>query len=150
MSDCSTQAMEPKEPLLTNEILQGFADRIAVVVGMPESADCPCGLVDVYHAVQSLADREQQAEQRYQQLEQVAKEMMLEIDSMWPLKAKEYRQTIEALNTRYNEKPNKLYYEEVYEWAFSNMEGCDEPEYSMYLAICDAIARYKREVGPDD
>lgn len=34
--------------------------------------------------------------------------------------------------------------ESVGDWAFSCMEGCDEPEFSMYSAINDAVERYKQ------
>lgn len=33
--------------------------------------------------------------------------------------------------------------ESVGDWAFSCMEGCDEPEFSMYSAIHEAVERYK-------
>lgn len=35
--------------------------------------------------------------------------------------------------------------ESVGDWAFSCMEGCDEPEFSMYSAIHGAVERYKAE-----
>ena len=31
----------------------------------------------------------------------------------------------------------------VYEWALARMEGCDEPEWSMYSGIVDAIGRHR-------
>lgn len=36
-------------------------------------------------------------------------------------------------------------HESVGDWAFSCMGGCDEPEFSMYSAISDAVERYKAE-----
>ena len=36
-------------------------------------------------------------------------------------------------------------HESVGDWAFSCMEGCDEPEFSMYSAIHGAVERYKAE-----
>lgn len=44
------------------------------------------------------------------------------------------------------EVADKPYYQEVYEWAFSRMEGCDEPEFTMFDEICGAIAKYRQEV----
>lgn len=117
MSDCSSQAMMPKERrtcgtcahgvqtnvfcresdgptvgfhsldergckkwvrrgyVVNNETLQGFADRIASLVGMEDMADCPCGLVDIYHAAKSKINELEAAEQRYERLAQVAREM---------------------------------------------------------------------------
>ena len=74
MSDCSTSAMEPKY-VVNNEALQGFADRIAVLVGMDDMADCPCNLVDIYHATKSKINELEAAEERYERLAQVAREM---------------------------------------------------------------------------
>ncbi len=31
----------------------------------------------------------------------------------------------------------------VHEWALARMEGCDEPEWSMYSGIVDAIGRHR-------
>ena len=31
----------------------------------------------------------------------------------------------------------------VHEWALDRMEGCDEPEWSMYSGIVDAIGRHR-------
>lgn len=42
-------------------------------------------------------------------------------------------------------EPVRPYYEDVYEWAFSGMEGCDGPEYEMLCKIIDAIADYVRQ-----
>lgn len=117
MSDCSTQAMVPKERrtcgtcahgvqtnvfcresdgftvglhsldergckkwvrrgyVVNNETLQGFADRIASLVGMEDMADCPCGLVDIYHAAKSKISELEAAEERHEHLAQVAREM---------------------------------------------------------------------------
>lgn len=44
----------------------------------------------------------------------------------------------------------KPYYLEVYDWALSRMESCDEPEFSLFSGICDVIARYRREVEADE
>ena len=124
MSDCSTQAMKPKERrtcgtcahgvqtnvfcresdgstvglhsldergckkwvrrgyVVNNETLQGFADRIASLVGMEDMADCPCGLVDIYHAAKSKINELEAAEQRYERLAQVAREMWRYMDGV--------------------------------------------------------------------
>lgn len=62
--------------VVNNETLQGFADRIASLVGMEDMADCPCGLVDIYHAAKSKINELEAAEQRYERLSQVAREML--------------------------------------------------------------------------
>lgn len=36
---------------------------------------------------------------------------------------------------------------EVYRWALSGMEGCDEPEWSLFSSIVDAIENYMREIN---
>lgn len=33
---------------------------------------------------------------------------------------------------------------EVYDWAYSGMECCDEPEWSLYTGIVNVIAKYRR------
>lgn len=33
--------------------------------------------------------------------------------------------------------------QDVHEWALARMEGCDEPEWSMYSGIVDAIGRHR-------
>lgn len=35
----------------------------------------------------------------------------------------------------------------LYDWAYSNMEGCDEPEFTFFDNICCAVIRYKSEVA---
>ena len=80
MSDCSTSAMEPKY-VVNNEALQGFADRIAVLVGMDDMADCPCNLVDIYHATKSKINELEAAEERHERLARVAREMLTYIGS---------------------------------------------------------------------
>ena len=40
---------------------------------------------------------------------------------------------------------NDSYLLEIYDWAISGMEGCDEPEWSLYSGIADVIAKYLRE-----
>lgn len=61
--------------VVNNETLQGFADRIASIVGMEDMADCPCGLVDIYHAAKSKINELEAAERRHERLAQVAREM---------------------------------------------------------------------------
>lgn len=39
------------------------------------------------------------------------------------------------------------YLKEVYDWAYSNMEGCDEPEWSLFAGITGVIAKYWRETS---
>lgn len=36
---------------------------------------------------------------------------------------------------------------DLYWWAFENLEGCDEPEFSLYDGICGAIQRYFDEIS---
>ena len=62
--------------VVDNEALQGFADRIASLVGMEDMADCPCGLVDIYHATKSRISEVEAVEQRHKRLAQVAREML--------------------------------------------------------------------------
>ena len=64
--------------VVNNEALQGFADRIAILVGMDDMADCPCNLVDIYHVAKSKINELEAAEQRYERLAQVAREMLVE------------------------------------------------------------------------
>ena len=37
------------------------------------------------------------------------------------------------------------YLQEIFEWAFRNMECCDEPEFSLYDGLCHTIMNYWRE-----
>lgn len=37
--------------------------------------------------------------------------------------------------------------DDVYHWAFANLEGCDEPEFSLFDSILSAIGTYYREVN---
>lgn len=30
----------------------------------------------------------------------------------------------------------------LYNWAYANMEGCDEPEFTLFDSICGAIEKY--------
>ena len=39
------------------------------------------------------------------------------------------------------------YLKEIYNWAFSGMEGCDEPEWSLFAGITGVIAKYWRETS---
>lgn len=36
------------------------------------------------------------------------------------------------------------YLQEIYDWAYFNMEGCDEPEFSLYDGLCNTIMNYWR------
>lgn len=40
------------------------------------------------------------------------------------------------------EPSNKIDISDVYNWAFANLEGCDEAEYVLYDSILGAIQRY--------
>lgn len=57
---------------------------------------------------------------------------------LYPCKPDIFEQTYES-----SDKP---YYLEVYDWAFSSMECCDEPEFTMFDEICFAIGNYIRKV----
>ena len=35
--------------------------------------------------------------------------------------------------------------EEIYDWAYYNMEGCDEPEFSFFDGLCFVAAKYLTE-----
>lgn len=35
--------------------------------------------------------------------------------------------------------------DDVYDWARGNLEGYDEPEWTLFSRICDAIVHYKME-----
>lgn len=37
--------------------------------------------------------------------------------------------------------------DDVYNWAFANLEGCDEPEFSLFDNILGAISTYKRNIN---
>ena len=39
------------------------------------------------------------------------------------------------------------YLKEIYDWAFFNMECCDEPEWSLFTGITSVIAKYWRETS---
>lgn len=65
-------------------------------------------------------------------------------NAIWMYDTRE--EAAEAWNTRVDTKPND-YLNEVYNWAFSNLEGCDEPEWSLFFSIADAIAKYNVEVN---
>lgn len=61
-------------------------------------------------------------------------------------------EVIKAWNTR---AESKDYLKEVHDWAYSNMECCDEPEWSLFTGIVGAISKYRREISkcnniPDD
>lgn len=103
MSDCSTEAMKPKEPPMSStgidvEDLQKCVELIASVTGAPVP-DCPCNLTDVYHSVKDL-------QQRHQQLEQVAWEMFQDIESAFvsgkfkPEVYADYRDKLEAVGVK--------------------------------------------------
>lgn len=42
--------------------------------------------------------------------------------------------------------PDPLSVDDVFWWAFANMEGCDEPEFTMFNDIEAAINRYYKEI----
>lgn len=42
--------------------------------------------------------------------------------------------------------PSPLTIDDVHWWAFANMEGCDEPEFTLFNDIEAAIGRYYREI----
>lgn len=61
-------------------------------------------------------------------------------------------EAIEAWNTR---AESGDFLKEIYDWAYSGMEGCDEPEWSLFTGIVGVIAKYYRETSkprniPDD
>ncbi len=39
-------------------------------------------------------------------------------------------------------RPIDMGVRELKEWAFANMEGCDEPEWTLFSTINDAVERY--------
>ena len=49
---------------------------------------------------------------------------------------------IAAWNTR-AAVTDEQFAQAVHEWALARMEGCDEPEWSMYSGIVDAIGRHR-------
>ena len=40
--------------------------------------------------------------------------------------------------------------DDVWKWAFTNLEGSDEPEFSMYDAILNAIDMYHKEINENN
>ena len=42
--------------------------------------------------------------------------------------------------------PSPLTIDDVHWWAFANMEGCDEPEFTLFNDIEAATGRYYREI----
>ena len=43
-----------------------------------------------------------------------------------------------------NDIPNLT---DMYTWAYNRIEGADEPEFSLYIGICDVISKYFNETG---
>ena len=39
------------------------------------------------------------------------------------------------------------YLRDVYDWAYCNMECCDEPEWSLFSGLYYVISRYYEEIG---
>lgn len=52
------------------------------------------------------------------------------------------QEAIEAWNSR-AAVTDEQFAMAVHEWALARMEGCDEPEWSMYSGIVDAIGRHR-------
>ena len=53
--------------------------------------------------------------------------------------------TADSLHPTADERRDFL--DEVYDWAFAGMEGCDGNEWALYTAIVDAITSYKLNAG---
>lgn len=56
----------------------------------------------------------------------------------------------EAWNTRYEKTFQFQDLDDIEKWALENLEGCDEPEWTLLIRIADSIADYKREVISND
>ena len=62
-------------------------------------------------------------------------------NSIWMYDTRE--EAVEAWNTRVEQKD---FISKVYDWAFSSLEGCDEPEWSLFFNIADAISNYRKNI----
>lgn len=51
-----------------------------------------------------------------------------------------FQHTEEAMNRAWNTRFYSLY--EIKDWAFSNLECCDEPEWTLFTSIYDAVGNY--------
>lgn len=47
----------------------------------------------------------------------------------------------------YVKRNNEDYLREIYDWAYENMECCDEPEWSLFSGLYDVIGQYYRDTN---